>query len=75
MTGKDGRMHNPAATLDKMEAICGRRPAIGRGSYRIVGGQIAQKHSWPWQVSHLPCLHRSFVTQLFDSLSLYTGNP
>ena len=51
MTGKDGRMHNPAATLDKMEAICGRRPAIGRGSYRIVGGQIAQKHSWPWQVS------------------------
>ena len=43
-------MKSHAATLDMVKGKCGYRPALGRGSYRIVGGQIAQKHSWPWQV-------------------------
>lgn len=51
--GKGGQMKSHAATLDMVKGKCGYRPALGRGSYRIVGGQIAQKHSWPWQVAIL----------------------
>lgn len=53
-SGVFGReMTSNAATLDSMKKMCGYRPPQGRGSYRIVGGQIAQKHSWPWMVAIL----------------------
>ncbi|KAK7111177.1 uncharacterized protein [Littorina saxatilis] len=32
---------------------CGVRPPAQRGSYRVVGGQEAQRLGWPWQVAIL----------------------
>ena len=42
-----------AATLDDMKKTCGFRPPQRRWSYRIVGDQVAQKHSLPWMVAIL----------------------
>ncbi|KAK3594876.1 hypothetical protein CHS0354_005951 [Potamilus streckersoni] len=39
--------------LQESSDICGYRPRGKSGKYRIVGGQEAQKNSWPWQVAIL----------------------
>ncbi|PVD39163.1 hypothetical protein C0Q70_01791 [Pomacea canaliculata] len=42
-----------ASEIGSVQGVCGLRPAVTRGSYRVVGGQEAQRHSWPWQVAIL----------------------
>ncbi|KAL8592667.1 hypothetical protein ACOMHN_037607 [Nucella lapillus] len=42
------------AALWAAQEDCGERPPAQRGSYRVVGGQEAQRLSWPWQVGLWP---------------------
>ena len=49
-------MNSHTSVLKTISAQCGLRPGKKRRSYRIVGGQQVQKHSWPWQVSFVFCM-------------------
>ncbi|KAH3860817.1 vitamin K-dependent protein C-like [Dreissena polymorpha] len=45
------KKHMKSNVLSSMSDTCGLKKPQQRGSYRIVQGHEARKHSWPWQVS------------------------
>ncbi|KAK7507231.1 hypothetical protein BaRGS_00001166 [Batillaria attramentaria] len=48
-----GSKESPAKSFHDLQDTCGQRPPGTRGSYRVVGGQEAQRLSWPWQAAIL----------------------
>jgi len=44
-----------SSVLDNLTSSCGQKPGNKKKQYRVVGGQLARKHTWPWQVIQQQC--------------------